>query len=168
MTIFKKSIFVIFLLSNSIMLPQLFAAENDRDVSRPILMKETEIKFHPAPGFPKGAELVLIRGDLSQAAPYTIRMKLPDGYVIPSHWHSIDEGVTMLSGTLNVGSGAKVDKSQSTALTAGGYLFVPAKWHHYLYTTGETIFQVDAIGPRTTKFDNQEEWAALIKKSKGN
>jgi hypothetical protein len=48
-------------------------------------MKVDDIKFHPAPGFPKGAQIVLIRGDLSQAVPYTIRFKLPDGFVIPAH-----------------------------------------------------------------------------------
>jgi quercetin dioxygenase-like cupin family protein len=131
----------------------------------PILFKANDILFHPAPGFPKGAQIVLIRGDLSKAEPYTIRFKLPDGFVIPSHWHSTDEELTVLTGTLNVGAGDKVDKSQSTALPAGSYQLVPAKVHHYVWTTGETMFQLNGMGPRTTTFVNPAEWIALIKAS---
>ncbi len=132
--------------------------------SKPILLKVSEIVFHPAPGFPKGAEIVNIRGDLTKAEPYTLRFKLPDGFVIPSHWHTTDEQVTVLSGTLNVGSGDQVDKLKSTPLSAG-YQLVPAMEHHYVWSTGETIFQLDGIGPRTTAFVNPDEWKALILKS---
>src|SRR5579872_6468204 len=79
----------------------------------PIIFKSSDITFHPAPGFPKGAEIVLLRGDLSKAEPYTIRFKLPAGFTILSHWHDKDEEVTVLSGTVNVGTGDTVDKSAS-------------------------------------------------------
>lgn len=147
-----------------IALPGLSAADNGQGAS-PVLIKSDDVKFHPAPGFPKGAQIVLLRGDLSKAVPYTIRFKLPDGFVIPSHWHSTDEEVTVLSGTLNVGMGDKVDKSQSTALTSGGYQIVPANAHHYVWTTDETIIQLDGMGPRTTVFVNPAEWNAMILKS---
>src|SRR5260221_8785352 len=113
----KKFMFLATLLANLVVAPQLYAAD-DQNTASPILIKAADVKFHPAPGFPKGAQIVLLRGDLSQAVPYTIRFKLPDGFVIPSHWHSTDEEVTVLSGALNVGMGDKVDKSQSTALTS--------------------------------------------------
>src|SRR5438046_1810322 len=116
----KKLIFLTVLTTNLIAVPALYAADTQGNTP-PLLMKAADIQFHPAPGFPKGAQIVLLRGDLSQAVPYTIRFKLPDGFVIPSHWHTTDEEVTILSGTLNVGTGDKVDKSQSTALTAGGF-----------------------------------------------
>jgi hypothetical protein len=58
--------------------------------------------------------------------------------------------------------GDKVDKAQSTALTAGGYQLVPAQAHHYVWATGETVMQLDGMGPRTTKFVNPEEWNKLI------
>ena len=156
----KKLVFLAILTSNLIAAPMLYAAD-----SSPILMKSEDIKFHPAPGFPKGAQIVLIRGDLSQAVPYTIRFKLPDGFIIPAHWHSTDEEVTVLSGTLNVGMGDKVDKAQSTPLTAGGYQLVPANAHHYVWATGETVMQLDGMGPRTTVFVNPAEWTAMIQKS---
>jgi quercetin dioxygenase-like cupin family protein len=142
-----------------------YAADNKAN-SNSVLVKASDIKYHPAPGFPKGAEILLLRGDLSQPVPYTIRFKLPDGFVIPSHWHPLDEETTVLSGTLNVGMGDKVDKSQSTALKPGGFNIVPANAHHYVWSTGETVFQVDGMGPRTTTFVHPAEWFDLIKKSK--
>jgi len=160
----KKLSSIIFLSASFIALPVISIADNSQGTS-PILIKAIDVKFHPAPGFPKGAQIVLLRGDLSQPVPYTIRFKLPDGFVIPSHWHSTDEEVTVLSGTLNVGMGDKVDKSQSTALTPGGFQIVPANAHHYVWTTGETIMQLDGMGPRTTVFVNPAEWNAMILKS---
>src|SRR5579871_6025316 len=85
----------------------------------PTIYKASDIAFHPAPGFPKGAQIVLLKGDLSKPEPYTIRFKLPAGFVILPHWHDKDESNTVLSGTLNVGMGDKVDKSASTVLPAG-------------------------------------------------
>ncbi len=160
----KKFIFLTALLANLVVVPQLSVADNQNATSS-VIAKASDIKFHPAPGFPKGAQIVLLRGDLSKAEPYTIRFKLPDGFVIPAHWHTTDEEVTVLAGTLNVGMGDKVDKSQSTALAAGGYQIVPAMAHHYVWATGETVIQLDGMGPRTTTFVNPEEWTAMIKKS---
>jgi quercetin dioxygenase-like cupin family protein len=160
----KKVIFLTTLLANLVILPQLYAADSQNATSH-ILMKASDIKFHPAPGFPKGAQIVLLQGDLSKAEPYTIRFKFPNGFVIPSHWHTTDEEVTVLSGTLNVGMGDKVDKSQSTALSAGGFQIVPANAHHYVWAKGETVIQLDGMGPRTTTFVNPDEWTAMIKKS---
>jgi len=154
-----KSVFLTVFATYLIAIPA-FAA-----TSSPILIKAEDVMFQPAPGFPKGAEIVLLRGDLGQPVPYTMRLKLPDGYVIPSHWHSTDEEVTVLSGTLNVGQGDKVDKSQSTALNPGGFQLVPAKAHHYVWSTGETVIQLHGMGPRTTVFVNPAEWTALIQKS---
>src|SRR5579863_5624677 len=105
MRISTKASALSFLLATLIVAPQLSLASD----TQPILLKASDIKFHPAPGFPKGALITLIRGDLSKAEPYTIRFKLPDGFVIPSHWHTTDEEVTVLSGTLNVGMGDKVE-----------------------------------------------------------
>jgi quercetin dioxygenase-like cupin family protein len=160
----KKFALFTILLTSLITVSKIYAADTDQS-SNAMVKKASEIQFRPAPGFPKGAFISLVRGNLSKAEPYTIRFKLPDAFVIPSHWHTTDEEVTVLSGTLNVGTGDTVEKSQSTALSAGGYQIVPANVRHYVWTTGETIFQLDGMGPRTTTFVNPKEWAEMIKKS---
>lgn len=154
-----------FLGATTMTLPALAADSAPTNSSHGIITKASDIKLHPAPGFPKGAEIAVIRGDLSKPEPYTIRFKFPDGYVIPSHWHTNDEEVTVLSGTLNVGTGDTVDKTKSTALSAGGFQVVPGKAHHYVYSTGETVIQLDGMGPRDTTFVHPQEWVELIKKA---
>jgi hypothetical protein len=139
------------------------ADEIPASTSKPIILQQDEIKFHPAPGLPAGAEIANIRGDIKKAEPYTLRLKLPDCYVIPPHWHTNDEEVTVLSGTFNVGFGDKIDKSKSTALTVGGFQLVPGKAPHYVWSQGTSIVQLDGMGPRDTVFVDPKELAPLFK-----
>src|SRR5260221_2927195 len=112
----RKFLFSIVILSSIAAMPTLYASDATKNDHGAILLKASDVMYHPAPGFPKGAMIALLRGDLSKAEPYTIRFKWSDGFVIPSHWHTTDEEVTVLSGTLNVGMGDKVDKSESIDL----------------------------------------------------
>ena len=41
---------------------------------------------------------------------------MPAGYKIPAHWHPTDEQVTVLSGTLALGMGDKLDKTKGQTL----------------------------------------------------
>lgn len=124
-----------------------------------------EVQWKDAPGMPKGIQIAILRGDLTKAEPYTMRLKFPANYVIPAHWHTNDEETTVLSGTLHAGQGDKVDKENSKALPAGSFSIVPGKTHHYVWASEETIIQNDGMGPRDTHFVNPEEWKELIKKS---
>jgi hypothetical protein len=131
--------------------------------SEQMIKQAADLKFNPAPGLPAGAKMAVVRGDPSKAGHYTLRLELPDCYVIPSHWHTNDEQVTVLSGTLNVGFGDSIDKTKSAALIAGGFQLVPGKANHYVWAKGLTLFQVDGEGPRDTTFIHPEELALLFK-----
>jgi len=65
------------------------------------------IKWGPAaPVVPKGAEVTVFEGEpLKDGSLYTLRLKMPDGYKIPPHWHPTDENLTVLSGTLGFQTG---------------------------------------------------------------
>jgi hypothetical protein len=128
-----------------------------------ITLQQNQIKFHPMPGLPAGAEIANIRGDLSKPELYTIRLKLPRCYIIPSHWHTNDEEVTVISGIFNVGLGDTIDKSQAIALTSGGFQLVPGKAHHYVWSSEDTVVQLDGMGPRDTIFVNPKELIPLFK-----
>lgn len=146
--------------------PLYAASQGQASKSTAIVMQQDTInaKFHPMPGLPAGVLIANIRGDLSKPEPYTIRFKLPRCYVIPSHWHTNDEEVTVISGIFNVGTGDKIDKSQTTALTAGGFQLVPGKAHHYVWGSADsTIVQLDGMGPRDTIFVNPKELIPLFK-----
>jgi hypothetical protein len=53
----------------------------------------------------------------------------------------------VLSGTLNVGMGDKLDPKKGEALKAGGYVRMPKGMHHYAWSSGETVIQVSGAGP---------------------
>ena len=75
-----------------------------------------------------------------------MRLKFPDGYTIPLHWHPDTERFTVLSGMVMFGVGDAVDPSKTTALGPGSFVIVPANLHHWLTTKGETILQGSGTG----------------------
>jgi quercetin dioxygenase-like cupin family protein len=106
-----------------------------------------DMKWGPAPpDLPKGAEVAVLHGDPSKKGTYAIRIKMPDGYTIPPHWHSRDEQLTVVSGTLVLHLGDTMD-APAHALEPGGFHFLPAKAHHAAEAKGETVVQVNGPGP---------------------
>ena len=102
-----------------------------------------------------GTEIANVFGDPTQPGEvYAIRLRLPANYVVKPHYHSQDEYMTVISGSLNVGIGEEVDKTQTTHLPQGGAIGIPGKVPHYAWTTEEMIMQIHAYGPRDTIFCN--------------
>ena len=99
------------------------------------------------PVLPKGAQLAVITGDPGKAGSYVIRVKVPAGYQIPAHWHSTAENLTVLSGTVNVGMGDKLDHRTSTMLEVGSFTWLPPKMNHFLWASVPAVFQIQAEGP---------------------
>src|SRR6185503_3241851 len=99
-----------------------------------------EMKWGPAPpSLPPGAELAVISGDPSKAGlPFAMRVKFPDGYKVPPHWHPTDENVTVIQGTINIGTGDKFEESAAKQLPAGSFAVMPKRMHHFALATGET------------------------------
>jgi quercetin dioxygenase-like cupin family protein len=109
-----------------------------------------DLEFGPAPPvFPAGAEMAMIQGDPGVAGEvFTVRLRFPDGYVLPAHWHPTDEFVTVISGTFLVGLGDAFDEHELLpALEPGDYALAPAKANHFAAARGDTEVQVHAIGP---------------------
>jgi quercetin dioxygenase-like cupin family protein len=112
------------------------------------MVRPDDVKWGPAPPvLPAGAQAALISGDPSKAVPYVIRVKLPDGYKIPPHWHPTDENVTVIQGTFMAAKGDKFSADASEALPAGSFVIMPREMRHFAWAKGETIVQVHGIGP---------------------
>ena len=103
----------------------------------------------PAPAiFPAGAELAVMDGDPSAAGKvFTVRLRFPDGYVIPAHWHPTDEHITIIRGRFGVGMGDVFAAATLTWLEAGDFITAPADMNHYAQAEGVTEVQVHAMGP---------------------
>jgi hypothetical protein len=106
-----------------------------------------DLKWVDIPSLPPGAKLAVIEGPLNQAGPLTFRLKLPANYQIPAHWHPAIEHVTVISGTFNMGTGDKLDRAKTKALTAGSIAIMQPKTTHFGWTKEETIVQVHGMGP---------------------
>jgi hypothetical protein len=110
------------------------------------------------PSLPTGQDRVILQGDPSKpGSEYTFRARMPDGYRVPPHWHSVDENVTILKGTFMMGMGDKFDESAGMPLKVGTFATMPKKVNHFVWTKGETIIQVHGIGPYTVNYVNPDD-----------
>src|SRR2546428_2495812 len=74
-----------------------------------VMINPAQIKWgDPPPSLRKGAKFAVISGDPGAAGPFTIRLRLPAGYMISPHWHPTDENVTVISGTFALGAGEQI------------------------------------------------------------
>ncbi len=112
-----------------------------------VFMTPDQLKWGDAPpAFPKGAQVAVLNGNPFAKGTYTLRLKMPDGYKIPAHWHTQDEQLTIIAGTLVLHMGDSMD-APAHDLGPGSYHFLPGKMHHAAEARGETIVQVHGAGP---------------------
>jgi quercetin dioxygenase-like cupin family protein len=99
------------------------------------------------PSLPPGAKFAVLEGDPAKEGYFAMRVRVPDGYRIPPHWHPGVERVTVISGTFNLGDGEKFDRSATRAMPAGTYSFMQPGMRHFAWAEGETVVQVATVGP---------------------
>lgn len=115
--------------------------------NEPVALNPGEIKWTAAPpDLPRGIQMAVLHGDPTKTGNFTVRFKMPDGYTIPGHWHSRDEQLTIISGTLDLHMGDSLN-APGHVLQTGGFHFLPAKMHHAAQAKGETVVQVYGSGP---------------------
>ena len=123
-----------------------------------IALKSSELTYNDisVPGFDAGLKIAVLHGDPSKAEPYTLRLKFPDGYAFPPHWHPNLEHVTVVSGTFYLGMGDTVKKDAAAAYQAGDYLVAPPRMSHFGWVKGETVVQLHGIGPFDIKLAGEK------------
>lgn len=99
------------------------------------------------PSLPPGVKFAVLEGDPAKTGPFTLRLKFPDGYRIPPHWHASVEHVTVVSGIFNLGKGEKADTSKGMELPSGSFFLMEPKSAHFAWASGETVIQLHGIGP---------------------
>lgn len=112
------------------------------------ILNVKDMKWGDAPAsLPKGGKMAVLYGDPSKAGPFSIRARLPAGYMVAPHFHTNDENLTVLSGALYLGMSDTVDKNTADTLKPGGFHHLPGKTHHYAFTKGPTELQISGDGP---------------------
>lgn len=112
-----------------------------------------DLKWEDLGAFP-GAKIAIIEGKMNEAGPITARIKLPANFKLAPHYHPGLERSTILSGTLHIGMGDKLDPKKTTAMVPGTVLLMPPKMHHFGWTKDEVIFQLNVEGPWSVTFLN--------------
>jgi quercetin dioxygenase-like cupin family protein len=113
-----------------------------------IMVTPTAAKWVPVPpSLPAGAQVAMLEGDPAKPGAFTLRIKMPDGYRIPPHYHPADEHVTVIEGTFVMGVGEKFDESAGRPLGVGSFAMMPTGTRHFAWTKGATIIQLHGVGP---------------------
>jgi quercetin dioxygenase-like cupin family protein len=106
------------------------------------------------PGLPAGGQMAVLDGDPNKKGSFTVRLKAPDGYKVAPHTHPTTERLTIISGTLHLGSGDKFDEAAAREMAPGSFAVLPAGMKHFAWTTGDSIVQIQSEGPFKIKYVN--------------
>ena len=110
--------------------------------------KTAKLTWGPGPPtLPAGARLAVVSGDPGRPAPFELQLDMPNGYVIPPHWHPTDENVTVKSGQFRYGMADKIDEKQTKSLRPGQSVSLKARMNHYAMARGRTVISLRAVGP---------------------
>ncbi len=125
----------------------LFAASGWAQHGDHRMVSPGDLKWNDVPSLPPGAKIAVIEGPMSEPVPFTVRLKFPANYQIPAHWHPAVERVTVLTGTINMGIGDRLDKQKTAPLSAGSIGIMQPKTNHFVWTQEEVIVQLNGTGP---------------------
>ena len=127
------------------LIPQVHA--QDSHAGAHTMLTSSELQWTDAVGLPPGTKVAVIEGPMSEAVPFTVRIKFPAGTKVPPHWHPAIEHVTVISGVFKAGLGDKLDESKTRALPVGSIAIMQPKTTHFGMFDEETILQVHGFGP---------------------
>lgn len=124
-----------------------------------IQLNPEQLKWIDAPPpMPVGAKISILEGNPRQDGIFTIRIQVPPFFKVPVHTHPKDERVTVISGTIYVGFGDKMDTTKADKFSTGSYYVNPANTLHYVFTQDEgCIFQVTGLGPWGIEYLKEDE-----------
>jgi len=117
-----------------------------------------KIVWGPAPpGLPPGSQAAVIYGDPGKPGSFTLRAMLPAGYRIAPHWHPTDEHLTVLSGSIAMGTGETWDDKALMAMPTGAFMGMAAQTRHYLLAKTAAVIQVHGTGPFAINYVNPKD-----------
>lgn len=127
----------------------------DRGPEHHLTFRAGDVEWQDGPGsFEPGARFAVLEGDPAEPGVFTMRIMMPDGFVIAPHWHPNVERVTVLSGTFHLGSGDRLDRAAAERLPAGTYTSLPPRTRHFAIAEGETVIQLTSVGPWVINYVN--------------
>jgi quercetin dioxygenase-like cupin family protein len=119
------------------------------------VMPADSIQWGGAPAsLPPGAQAAVLLGSPAKEGPFVLRLKFPAGFTVPPHRHSKDELVTVISGKFMIASGETLNPAAFHTLPAASFVHLPAGMPHFARADGETVVQINGIGPFDVTYIN--------------
>jgi quercetin dioxygenase-like cupin family protein len=113
-----------------------------------VMVLPDQVNWSPAPpSLPAGTKVAVLEGDPKEKSAFTMRISLPDDYRIPPHFHPAVERVTVIEGNFQLGMGDKFDEAALKSMKAGAFIAMQPGTRHFARAKGNTVVQVNAIGP---------------------
>jgi quercetin dioxygenase-like cupin family protein len=113
-----------------------------------VVQAQKKLEWGPAPpSLPAGSRIAVVSGDPGKTGPFVLQLEMPNGYVIPPHWHPTDEHVTVKSGQLRFGMGDKAEAAAERSLRPGQSVNLKANMRHWARARGRTVVAVSGNGP---------------------
>lgn len=120
-----------------------------------VLLTPGDVKWGPAPPvLPAGAQVAVLDGDPFKPGFFSLRLKFPDGYKIPAHWHPTDENIVVVQGTFRAGMGDAYSDAGLHDFPVGSFVKMPMRMRHFATAKGEVIVQVYGQGPFVVNYVN--------------
>jgi quercetin dioxygenase-like cupin family protein len=91
-------------------------------------------------------------GEGTKPGAYVYRVRAPNGFRVPPHWHTKTMHLTVLTGTLVIVMGESLDSNRAQRYAAGSFLMMPAGMRHLEWFEGETVVHVETEGPMETVY----------------
>jgi quercetin dioxygenase-like cupin family protein len=115
------------------------------------------------PALPAGARMAVVSGDPGKTAPFVIQLDMPNGYVVPPHWHPTDEHIKVMRGQFGYGMADKVDQKSMKSLRRGQSVNLKASMHHYAMAQGRTVISISSMGPFQITYVNPADDPSKMK-----
>jgi hypothetical protein len=98
-----------------------------------------------------GTQTAILFGDPSKPGPYVQLLKRPPNNWSHPHFHDNDRYISVIEGTMLIGTGSKFDPEKTVPIRAGGFIRDIAKQVHYDGSgeDGLTI-EIFGMGPATS------------------
>jgi quercetin dioxygenase-like cupin family protein len=100
-----------------------------------------------------GTQTVILQGDPSKPALYTMLLRVGPNTKIEAHAHPDDRVATVISGTWYFGYGKQFNESALKMLPAGSVYTEPPNANHFAMTRNEgVVIQITGYGPSGTTY----------------
>jgi quercetin dioxygenase-like cupin family protein len=116
----------------------------------PMVTDAAKLTWMPAPGLPPGAQFAVLSGDPSKPGPFTMRLKFPAGYFIPTHSHPTDELITVISGKARMAFGEAGGEDAAEPMPPESFMALPGGYWHTLWIDADTVVEMHSTGPFAT------------------